>query len=205
MTLGTIERAPAGLPVGARHRRGTAGDALGEGAERLVGQAVVVLDQVDPAQGQAVGERRQRLGAKPHRLDRGAEERPVRHAKQGAQPGLAEPRPPQGAAQGLGQFDAHQPDAGLEADVAEQAVEELGQVAGGHLGRIANDGLPAVFTDPIQRDDLPDDLVADGRALDQVLWELHRLLDTDIAGARLGLGRGGGLGDVVDGGDMLAG
>lgn len=91
-----VDAAEPGLAVRPRHRISTARDALAERRERLVGQAVVVFDDVDGAERQAIREVRQRGGALAYRLEGGAEQWPLRDAEQRPQPMVAEAWPGEG-------------------------------------------------------------------------------------------------------------
>jgi hypothetical protein len=63
------------------HGLGAALGALGKGREGLIAQAVVVLDQVNSARGEAPGQQRQLVGRQTHGLDCSRKQRSTGHAQ----------------------------------------------------------------------------------------------------------------------------
>ena len=100
------------------------------------------------------------------------------------------------------QLQAFQAHAGNQADVAEDDVDELGQLAARDLHRVADRRLPALVCwlkalDPSQ------DVVMDVARRDQLGRELDRLLDGDLPRPLPGFRSLAG--DPVDGGEAFAG
>ena len=91
-----------------------------------------------------------------------------------------------------------QPDPGLDAGVAEEDVQELGQLAGGGPDGVA-DHCPVPARLLPEGLDPADHLVADEACGDHVQGQLDGLLQTDVPGPRPGLPRASG--DAVDGGE----
>ena len=128
--VGDVEREASGVAGGILHRAKACLDPRLERAERMVGEPVVVLDHVDPRQGEGAAQRRELRRAEPHRLERRGQERTAGYAGQRPQPRDPRPRPRQPVERGLGDVHVVERDVGLERRIAEQDIEELRRIAG---------------------------------------------------------------------------
>jgi Dolichyl-phosphate-mannose-protein mannosyltransferase len=127
--VGQVRGVAAALRVGRGHRLLAPRHALHERRRHLVGQRVVVLDQIGAAQGEGPAVGRQLRYGLAHRLDRGTHQRPPRHAAELAQPGDSERRPRQIGEDRVRPLHLHQPHAAKQGDVAEEDVEQLPELA----------------------------------------------------------------------------
>ena len=178
--LGEVHAMAAGLPVRLRHRFLAARHPLAERGRRLVGQVVVVLDDVDPAEREPITQLRELLGGEPHRLEGRAQEgAPLRYAAQRADARDAEPRPAERSEQGGRPFDPGHENRGLHRDVAEQQVQELRDLAPDR-GRIVGDrDAPAPLCERRERLHAADHARGDvGRHA--LGGQLDRLLERDV-------------------------
>ena len=156
---------------------------------------MVVLDEVDPGEGESIGALRELRRGHAERLEGGAQQRAPGCARELPQARDAVARPAERREQLERPFDARHDDAGLHRDVAEQQVEELRYLAAYH-GRIVRDHTaPPSVTERLDRLDPADD-ARDHVGGEGVRRQLDRLLERDLAGARGGGARVGAV-DVV--------
>ena len=130
------------LGVSPSHSRGAGPDALLVGRVSLVGQAVIVLDDVDATLGKRVSHLRELRHAGSHGLERGHEHRALRHAQELTQTLRAEPGPEELAHQRGRQLEILHLDVLLDRGVAENHVEELRQLAAGGIIGVPHHSLP---------------------------------------------------------------
>jgi hypothetical protein len=153
-----------------------------ERGTRLIAQAVIVLDQIDSAQREVVSPPGQLACRQPHRLQRRTEQgAPLGHPAQSTQPLHAVTRPGEPPEQTLRPVDLRDPDSLLERDVAEEQIQQLGDLVTDRLRIVRDDGAPARRAHPVDRihaaDHEPFDLVAE-----RALRKLDRLLQRDLSG-----------------------
>src|SRR6185437_12047858 len=123
---------PACALRGATAGGGVGGDARGERRIALVGEAVVILDEIDAAERQCLRQRGEAGGRQPLRLDGDAGERARRRADAGAQAGDAAAGAGEASDDLIRQAEIDKLDIGLQRGIAEQHVEQLpGVVADG--------------------------------------------------------------------------
>ena len=189
-------RAPR-RPVGGGDRRLAGGHPAGEGGAGLVGQAVVVLDQVDPAAGERGREAGELVGGEALGLQRRAGERPVRRSGQRPQPLDAEAGTGEVGQHGRFEVEVDQLDVGLEGAVAERHVQQLGQVGTHRQGGQIQAHAEQLGSDRLDGRHPGHDLVEDARLSDGVEGHLHALFDGQGLGPSLHVGGGGP--DPVDG------
>ncbi len=119
---------PAGGGIRPRHRLLTARQTLGERRRRLIGKAMIVLDDVDAAAGEGLAALRQFCRRQPHRLQRRAQQGTAAHPGQRTQAGNTMSRAAQRRQQRGRPFDADHTNSRLQGDIAEQQVQALRQV-----------------------------------------------------------------------------
>ena len=196
--IGHVERPPAGLARRVLDRAQAGLDPRLEGAERVIGEPVIVLDHVDARPGERAAQRRELGRLEPHRLERGGQQRPAATPVIAPQAREAGARPGKPVERGVRQLDVGQAHVGLEGGIAEQHVEQLGGVAGGG-GEGVRDG-DAVEVPPAGADlrHAAEDVVGDpGIARRDVAGELDRLLEQQCLGT-LGHVPGGGADEIRD-------
>ena len=199
--VGHVNRAAARGAVGFGDGLLAGSDAVGERMEALVGEAVVVLDDVDSCMREEAAEKGEPLRGQADRFERRAGHRTVGYADDLAQTGRAEARSGQraGSAGPLGgQGEVDEFDVRLERRVAEQDVEELRRIVRRGADREVDDhGMkhPGNFVD---RDKAADDVPEHEWIAQCGAGQLHRLFQQQRldAGFEFGAVR---RGDVVSG------
>ena len=176
-----------GLCAGLADRRRDRGHPGRERGGGLVGEAVVVLHQVDPAGGEAVGQRREPGRVQPLGLQRRAGECPAGDAEPGPQPGDALARPAEGRRQRRRDAGVDQGHVRMQGGVAEQHVEQLPGIRADGLRREADGGVghPAAAVGDVQH--LAQDLGQDAWDCDRLGRHLDALFHRDGAGAAEGI------------------
>ncbi len=155
--------------------------AILERVKALVGQAVIVLDDVDAGVGKKAAKERQALRAQADRLQRGAGQGAVVHVGDVADAGGAELRARErllviGPVLWLGQFEVGEQHMLLQRGVAEEDVEELGRVtAGGADGKVDNDDV-LVGWGRRHRNEPADNIVEDELVAQRGAGQFDRLL-----------------------------
>jgi len=102
-------------------------------AEGLIAQAVVVLDQVNSARGKAPGQQRQLVGRKTHGLIAVESSGRLETPNKARSPARPKRGPRKRLQKGEPSDKALQAETLLEADVAVEDVEELGQLTTRHV------------------------------------------------------------------------
>ena len=67
----------SGLPVGPRYCRGTLGDSVLEAAKRMIGQALVILDQIEATSRELIGQGGEVPSRKAKGFEHAADQGPV--------------------------------------------------------------------------------------------------------------------------------
>ncbi len=192
---GDIVRQTASCGGGAAGGSSAEGHASGEGGIGLVGEAVVILDEVDAAASETLDQIGQALGRQALGFDGGAGHGAVGGVGAGAQAGDAVARPRE-----TGRWvEADQGDVGMQRGVAERHVQELGGIGadgGGREGDADVEEVAAAVADGVH---VADDVGVDEFVGDGVERHFHALLNGDGASAGL---NGSGIGvDAVSGGE----
>ena len=176
---------------------------VGEGGVGLVGEAVVVLDEVDAASGEAFGELgeagwREALGFQGGAGQGAAEGAGAMAQAVDAVVGAGENRGERG-----GDLDVQKHDVVVQGGVAEHHVEELAGVVADGCGGQCDADVELAVAAVVDGFDLADDFVVDRRVVDRVERHFDALLDGD--GLRSGFDRGGVGGDAVGRGEAILG
>ncbi len=180
-----IQRVPPRLAVGPRDRFLAALDPLAKRRRRLIRQAVVIFDEIDPRSGESIGQLCELRGREAERLERRAEQGSATGARELTEPHDAEPRAAQLGEQPVGPLETGDHDPCLERDVAEQEVQELWQVTA-HNRRIERDhDARATAAERLDRLDVSRDPPCDLRR-NGVRRELDGLLERDVLRPRGG-------------------
>ncbi len=114
--------------AGVAHRARAGRRALGEGSVVLIGQPVVVLDEIGAAEREFMRERGEIFGGEALRLQGRAGQRATFDARQRTQPLHAVVRAAERLEQGRGNFGVLERDVLMHRGVAEQHVEQLSGV-----------------------------------------------------------------------------
>ena len=186
--IGEIQARQPRLLIGARHGLGAQRNPFLEAAERLIADAVVVLDEIHATQGTGVGHVGQMLRRQPQRLDGGTKQRPI--VDLDALPQTRDPkaRPAIVRQQARRQFDAVHAKAREEAAGAPHEIEQLGQFRARCLHSEADRRQVAPITRLLESLQLAHDAVPDVAIGHEFSGKLHALLDARGLGQRPGLG-----------------
>jgi hypothetical protein len=181
------------------HRLGDPRHALGERAVRLVGETVIILDEIETAARQFPGQFSKGARTGSLRLERRAGQRPCAGAHARAQAGKPVARTAKSRQQRIGKDRVLEHHIGMDRRVAEQHVEKLSGLQPGGGDRKADADLEhaiAKFRDvfhPAQ------DIVQHRAVGNRGDRHLHALLNGDGLGPRGDAARG--VGHMIDCGD----
>ena len=168
----------------------------------MVGEAVIVLDQIDPRPREGAAVRRELGGPEPHRLERGGQQRTAGHTGELAQAGDPRARAWQPVEGCVGEFHVGEEHIRLERAVAEQNGEELRRIASGGGERLRDGDAVKARTRGVDLHHAAEDVGRHpGIARRRVAGQLDRLLQQQCLGARGHVPRGGAdeIGDVEAG------
>ena len=177
--VGEVERASV---AGASDGFLAALDPLAKRGARLVGQSVVVLDDVDAAGGEAMADVRELGRVEPDRFERPAQERACGrrggHRPQGLDP---VGRTAERFEQRVRPLDPRDDDPALERDVAEQQIGQLCRIAADQLRVVGDRGRKASGLARLDTLHTPDDALRD-RLADAGRGQFDGLLVGDVPG-----------------------
>ncbi len=174
-----VQRAVPGVRGGAVDRALAGVHARRERRVRLVGESVVVLDDVDARGGERVRERGQALDRQALRLERRARQRPRAGAEQPPQARRAEARAGEACEELRRPRDVGELNVCVQRRVAEQHVDELGDVAAGGFRGERDRHVVAAVVARADAGDARDDALRDVRVVDGSERQLDALLQRD--------------------------
>ncbi len=157
-------------------------DPSGEGGNLLIGQTVVVLDEIDAAFGQATGEVAQRVGRQDLRLECGRGQGAPMGTQSGADPIHAVPGSSERPTKLFRQFQIDELDVAQDRRIAEQHVHQLPGFEARGLDRQPHPNQVVSAASRVDLLDLPDDHTRVGDRLD---GHLDALLDGERTGTRV--------------------
>ena len=171
-----VEDRAAGLLRDLMHDALTGVQAVDEGRVGLVGDPVIVLDDVDPAERENLAQPCEFLDRNALRFEGRARQRAFGRAEQGANPRDAVRRPRKARRQFGGEREIDQPDELPQRAVAEDHVHELRRLAAGRFDGDLDVDAIALRRNRHDRIDPCDDLVEDAPVADRLEGTFDALL-----------------------------
>ena len=155
-----------------------------ERTERVIGQPVVVLDEIHAGPGERRGQRGELGRPQSHGLERGGEQRPAGDARERPQPGDARARTGQPVERRERQLHVGEHHVGLERGVAVEDVQQLRRIAGGGGERLGDRHPMGALAGRVDALDVPQHVRGDpGVAGGHGPRQLDRLLEQERLGA----------------------
>ena len=176
---------PAGDALGLAHGAGASRDALLEGAIILVGEAVIVLDEIGAALGELEREISQFARGHALRLQRRTGHRSPLGPGELAQTVEPAVRAAEGREQRCGNLCVHQRNIVVHRGVAEQNIQQLAGVPADRAGAKLDGHVEIAAARVRNRPHLADDLLEDRRIANPGERHFDALLDGDVSRAIL--------------------
>ena len=173
----------------------------------MIGQALVILDQIEATSRELIGQGGEVPSRKAEGFEHAADQGPVMSSNQVPQPCAAMSRPRPTREHGLRQVKTVYAKAGFEAGNTEDDVKELREIISHQLGRETHDGF---MRRPCQRPkalDTPKDLFSEGPTGQELVRHLNGLLQAQglSSGSRFRFGAGQTIFDAEAGVQCMVG